>query len=137
MWQGIHDMSRGWIGVDLDGTLANYDGWHGETHVGDPVPKMLARVKEWLASGQAVRIFTARVFPLGLIHPEDDRRLFVGANDCESQANTAAIAILEWCERHVGCRLPITCRKDYAMIELWDDRAIQVVKNTGERVDGQ
>ncbi len=22
-------MSNGWIGVDLDGTLAHYDGWQG------------------------------------------------------------------------------------------------------------
>jgi len=26
---------RGWIGVDLDGTLALYDRWRGIEHVGD------------------------------------------------------------------------------------------------------
>lgn len=51
----------GWIGVDLDGTLAMYDGFKGPEHIGDPVPKMLERVKKWLAEGREVRIFTARV----------------------------------------------------------------------------
>ena len=27
---------KGWIGVDLDGTLAHYDKWRGVEHVGDP-----------------------------------------------------------------------------------------------------
>lgn len=48
--------NRGWIGVDLDGTLAHYDGWKGETHIGKPIPLMLARVKRWLAEGKEVRI---------------------------------------------------------------------------------
>lgn len=56
----------GWIGVDLDGTLAEYSHWKGETHIG-------------------------RV-------------------------------------------LPITNIKDYQMIELWDDRAVQVIPNTGQPV---
>lgn len=107
----------GWIGVDLDGTLAHYGGWVGVNHIGDPVPAMLARVKEWLNSGVEVRIFTARVY--GQI-PGD--RVFK--------------VIENWCELHLGKVLPITCTKDYGMVELWDDRAIQVRINTGERVDG-
>ena len=51
----------GWIGVDLDGTLAEYGGWKGPDHIGPPVPKMLERVKSWIAEGRDVRIFTARV----------------------------------------------------------------------------
>lgn len=47
---------RGWIGVDLDGTLAHYDGWKGVEHVGHPVPLMLARVQRWIESGYAVKI---------------------------------------------------------------------------------
>lgn len=50
-----------WIGVDLDGTLAYYDGWKGEHHIGDPIPEMLDRVKGWLEQGYEVRIVTARV----------------------------------------------------------------------------
>lgn len=44
-------MSSGWIGVDLDGTLAYYSGWKGIEHVGDPVPAMINRVRAWLANG--------------------------------------------------------------------------------------
>lgn len=35
----------GWIGVDLDGTLAFYDSWRGIDHIGAPIPLMLQRVK--------------------------------------------------------------------------------------------
>ena len=41
---------KGWIGVDLDGTLAHYDKWRGVEHIGKPVPVMLERVKKWLES---------------------------------------------------------------------------------------
>ena len=51
----------GWIGVDLDGTLAEYTGWKGIDHVGKPVPAMVKRVKDWIAKGQDVKVFTARV----------------------------------------------------------------------------
>lgn len=108
---------RGWIGVDLDGTLAHYDGWKGEDHVGAPIPAMLARVKGWLAEGREVRIFTARV----------------STPDAEELAAVRG-AIDAWCDLHIGQRLTVTCTKDYAMIELWDDRAVQVRMNTGEPV---
>jgi hypothetical protein len=106
--------NRGWIGVDLDGTLALYDGWKGIEHIGEPVPKMLERVKKWLAEGKVVKIFTARAF----------------ARDPK-----ADLAIQNWCLKHVGQILPITCVKDFSMIELWDDRAKQVVPNTGETIE--
>ena len=54
-------MAEGWIGVDLDGTLAEYDGWVGPQHIGKPVPLMVDRVKRMLDYGEDVRIFTARV----------------------------------------------------------------------------
>lgn len=123
--------TKGWIGVDLDATLAHYDGWKGADHIGAPVERMVERVKQWRSEGIEVRIFTARVFPLGLIQPNDDLSLFCGANDREAEANYAAIYILQWCETHLGERLPITCVKDYAMVDLWDDRAHRVVANTG------
>ena len=37
--------NRGWIGVDLDGTLAMYDQWAGAGHIGEPIPLMVERVK--------------------------------------------------------------------------------------------
>lgn len=104
---------NGWIGVDLDGTLAEYSEWIGTAHVGAPVPAMVERVLEWLADGVEVRIFTARVAGDG--------------ND----AVTAREAIAAWCVEHLGVELPVTCRKDYAMVELWDDRCVRVEMNTG------
>ena len=113
---------KGWIGVDLDGTLAHYDRWKGETSIGEPVPAMLERVKAWLAEGIEVKIVTARVAP------QDE-------NDIE-RVSVAFAAILAWCIEHVGQELDVTCFKDFGMIELWDDRAVQVEKNTGRRMDG-
>ena len=114
-------MSNGWIGVDLDGTLAHYDGWNGATHIGEPVPAMLARVKGWLGEGLDVRIFTARV--------SHD-----GTASRATEAMFASYAIMEWCEKHLGRVLPITNVKDYSMVQLWDDRAVQVRTNTGEPI---
>lgn len=109
----------GWIGVDFDGTLAVYpneeDDWPTP---GKPVPLMLQRVKNWLAQGIEVRILTARVSEGGKYSPH---RLLID----------------EWCVEHLGRRLTVTCSKDFDMIEAWDDRAVQVVPNTGYRIDGK
>jgi len=65
------ERSEEWIGVDLDGTLARYEGWKGADHIGAPVPAMLARVKEWRSNGIEVRIFTARIYPyMGVLRPD-------------------------------------------------------------------
>lgn len=93
----------GWIGVDLDGTLAHYGGWSAPDHIGEPVMPMVERVREWLNAGIEVRIFTARAWRAD---PED------------------ITAIQDWTEKHVGHRLAVTCEKDYGMIELWDSRAV-------------
>lgn len=116
-------MSNGWIGVDLDGTLAHYDKWVHATHIGAPIEPMLKRVKWWLQCGKDVRILTARVSHDGTA----DRML---------EAKSAHDAIEDWCIEHIGRRLPVACVKDYSMIELWDDRCVQVERNTGLRVDG-
>lgn len=113
--------SKGWIGVDLDGTLAEYYEWKGPDQIGPPVPEMLQRVKDWLAKGFDVRIFTARVYAGDSI----ERRL---------EAQKARKAIWDWCVEHLGIALPITCEKDFGMIELWDDRCVQVEQNTGRPV---
>ncbi len=106
-----------WIGVDLDGTIAKYDQWVDEYHIGEPVPLMLERVKKMLAKGKKVKIFTARV----------------SVPDKEIRAKIID-AIEKWCMAHLGQRLEVTCCKDYGMVELWDDRCIQVEKNTGQVV---
>ena len=102
----------GWIGVDLDGTLAHYEGWNnGE--IGEPLVPMLERVKEWLSNGMVVKIVTARVAP--------------GPDPRGGRADIEA-----WCLKHIGRVLEVTCQKDFGMIELWDDRVIQVMPNIGE-----
>lgn len=115
--------NKGWHGVDLDGTLAHYDSWHGPEHIGAPIPKMIERVKIWLGTRQEVRIFTARVY--------------AAPNNAEQQiaAAVSMLAIQDWCLENFGMHLPVTCQKDFAMIDLWDDRAVQVVPNTGETLE--
>lgn len=52
--------ARGWIGVDLDGTLAMHRAYCDSEPIGPPVPAMLDRVIAWLEQGIEVRILTAR-----------------------------------------------------------------------------
>ena len=124
--------NRGWIGVDLDGTLAHYDGWVDETHIGEPIPLMIERVKIMLSDGWDVRIMTARAdggeVALAMGNPE-------GAKMRDIDRITRIIQ--DWTEKHLGVRLPVTNRKDYGMVALYDDRAIQIIPNTGLRADGQ
>jgi hypothetical protein len=112
----------GWIGVDLDGTLAEYHGWKGEKHIGAPVAAMVERVKRWRAMGIEVRVFTARVYADG--------------GDARDVAEVRGY-IERWCLEHLGEVLPVTNLKDYGMVELWDDRAVQIIPNTGNRADGE
>lgn len=108
---------RGWIGVDLDGTLAEYQGFQGHENIGPPVNKMVERILEWVAEGIPVKIFTARV----------------GDPDV-AVAKRAKYYIKKWLKDNGLPDLEITCVKDYGMIELYDDRAVQVEFNTGELV---
>ena len=99
------DVHSGWIGVDLDGTLAYYEGFKGTDHIGVPIKPMVEKVKGWLADGKDVRIFTAR---------------------------QPSAAIRKWSKEHLGKILPITNRKDPQMICLYDDRAVGIERNTGK-----
>lgn len=105
-----------WVGVDLDGTLAYYEEWIDEYHIGEPVPAMIDKVKKHLAAGDEVRIFTARI---------------AGNRQGISPEQTTQL-IQDWCEKHIGLRLPVTCIKDFGMEVLYDDRCVQIIKNTGK-----
>lgn len=121
--------ASGWIGVDLDGTLAEYNGWNGG-EIGRPIPLMVERIKKWLAEGVTVKIMTARVSLRGGYSLESQR-------SADSQfADEQTVLIKAWCLKHIGAELEVTYCKDFAMIELWDDRAIQIIANTGKRADG-
>ena|SRR3990172_3745041 len=101
---------KGWVGVDLDGTLAVYDHWRGIKHIGKPIPPTVELIRDLLREGVEVRIFTARV-----------------------QEGEDAIRMIEyWCEMHIGAVLPVTDRKDFSMVYMVDDRAVTVEKNTGK-----
>jgi hypothetical protein len=100
-----------WIGVDLDGTLARDLGSARWDDIGSPIEPMLNRVKRWIAEGRTVKIFTAR-----------------------ASSPRQVMAVKEWL---VSCGLPdleVTNVKDLHMIELWDDRCVQVTTNLGEPV---
>lgn len=105
-----------WIGVDLDGTLAEDLPRYDPGKVGPPIMPMVARVIRWLDEGKDVRIFTARVS---------------GGSHRAAHVQKATIAIRRWCIEVFGRPLPVTCSKDYGCVEIWDDRAVAVQKNTG------
>jgi len=98
-----------WVGVDLDGTLAEYDGeWKGKDHIGEPIPLMMDVIKEHIANGETVKIFTAR------------------ASDPE-----AIPPIKAWLEKNGLGDLEVTNVKDHGMSKLYDDRAAKVIRNIG------
>ncbi len=92
----------GWIGVDFDGTLAH-------TNTGEPIWPMIEKVRAKMRRGFEFKILTART-----LHQEN------------------LDYIWGWCITHIGRGLEITNSKDLRLIEIWDDRARQVVENTGE-----
>lgn len=106
--------NRPWIGVDLDGTLAEDGPWVDANHIGQPVEPMMNRVKEWIARGITVKIVTARAGVPNGIPP-----------------------VKAWLEKQGLPDLEVTNQKDFNMIELWDDRAVQVIPNTGKPVLGK
>lgn len=109
------EQSKSWVGVDFDGCLAYCTTCNDA--LGEPVPKMLRRVKTLLAAGFRVKIFTARVDgenPPGHPTTEQCREL-----------------LKQWCVKHIGQELEITNRKDCYMIALYDDRAVGIETDTG------
>jgi hypothetical protein len=97
-----------WIGFDLDGTLANTETEHWP-EPGDPIPEIYERVKALIDLGVEVRIVTARA------------------------TDVAQIPIVKkWLRKHGLGNLMVTNEKDMNMLELWDDRAVQVEPNVGK-----
>jgi phosphoglycolate phosphatase-like HAD superfamily hydrolase len=99
------------IAVDLDGTLAEYDEFEEVTKIGAPVPVMEKRVRGWIAAGKEVVIFSAR------------------AGTAEGKT-----AIEGWLKDNGFPALEVTDRKSPEFEEIWDDRAVQVEKNTGREL---
>ena len=102
-------MADGWIGVDFDGTLAHYDERHSLERIGEPCAPMWRRVRQWIENGTEVRIVTAR---------GGDAALTAGVERWLRENNLPA--------------LPVTNQRDTAMLQLWDDRAVQLEGNSGK-----
>ena len=100
-------MMKGWIGVDLDGTLVQYDDRRGTEVIGSVCEAMLRRVRSWRAAGIEVRLLTAR------------------ATDPVLES-----FLRPWLREHNLQDLPVTNRKDLSLMQIWDDRAVQVGFNT-------
>ena len=103
--------------VDLDGTLAEYDGWKGHLHIGNPIPKMLKRVLRWIKQEDEVVIFTARISP---------ESRFTKAKDVEETIK----AVEDWCVKYIGQKLKVTCEKGY-FDKCYDDRSEHISRNKG------
>ena len=108
------DSDDSWLAVDLDGTLAEYSDW--STEIGVPVPKMIQRVRQWVAEGKEVRVLTVR-----------------GSVDGEGEASKykQLIRVYDWVKEHIGTPLEVTHKKDPLMKKLYDDRVQRVEANTG------
>lgn len=104
-----------WLAVDLDGTLAAYNGWSGEDHIGDIVLPIAEGIKQRVRDGWKVAIFTARL------------------SGNPDEAAHAERVIWQWVEKHKmsGYIVGITATKHKHFREFWDDRAIAVIKNQG------
>jgi hypothetical protein len=117
-----------WYGVDLDGTLARWcpnDQGMDPLKIGEPVPAMVRRVQRWLKEGRTVRIVTARMAVFDSQYPTPRSSI------SNPTAWEVELAIRNWTQKHIGTTLSATCCKDCWMVELWDDRAVEVEKDTG------
>lgn len=103
---------KAWIGVDLDGTLAHYDGWKGFSTIGEPIAAMVDRVRGWIAQGFTVKVFTAR-WGDPRINPIVEH------------------AVHQWLVKQGLPPLEVTNAKDFGMVALIDDRAVAVEHNSG------
>lgn len=111
-------LPEGWVGFDLDGTVAQYTEFKGWQHIGDPVPGMINFIKKLRASGIQCKIFTARC--------SAESRAIDGLTFEQVEK-----VIQDWTEKYIGERLPVTSEKGCSMICFFDDSAVQINKNTG------
>ncbi len=117
----IGEMKNGrptWIGVDFDGTISEHESGASLSILGPPIPAMIKRVKFWLSLGWTVKIVTARV---STSYPH-------------AEVYTQRQLVSDWTFEHVGRRLEVVSEKDGEMVELWDDRAVRVERNSARRV---
>lgn len=116
----------GWIGVDWDRTMVEYhtnpQGYNALEH-GAFLWPMVQRVKNWLAEGREVRIFTARASGFDLSTEEGRAGLAAVVASIQAKLGEAGIQPLD-----------VTCEKDYKCDQIWDDIAVSMRPNTGTPV---
>jgi hypothetical protein len=103
--------------VDFDGTLAYFDKWRGWDSLGQPVEKMVNRVKNWINQGDKVIIYTARFTPSDIFCPADK------TEECKD-------LIRQWCVKNIGVELEVTNLKGAGDC-YYDDRAVSILSDTG------
>jgi len=118
------DKTKAWIGSDLDGTLAKYDGWKGWQHIGEPIPEMVERLKGYMARGLTVKIWTARASKVSL-----------AKNNLQFEQMEKVIQ--DWTEKVFGKRLEVVTEKDCNMLFCFDDSVVQVDPNTGKIIGSE
>ena len=102
-----------WLAVDLDGTLAYYDGWKvdiitGKPLIGHPIKGIVEQVRDRHEDGWKIAIFTAR-----------------------ADNNESVVDIVDWCKKYgIPCDM-VTNIKSKKFKEFWDDRAYHVPRNSG------
>lgn len=104
--------TNSWLGVGLDGVLAERTeaGIHGE--IGPLIPDMKARVRDWVKYKRIkVKVLTPRCF-----------------------TEEGAAEVRAWLDAHGLDYVECTHAKDLHMVEFWDDYAVQVISNLGVAV---
>ncbi len=125
------ETGQGWYGFGLDGTLAEYDGWKGIDHIGEPVKPMVDLIRRMHDEGKVVKIITARVAPRRLEDGTIGEQFTWMSRDPWSDPTakyTATQYIQDWCEEtaQLGFIPEIVYQKDHLMLELYDDRVKHV-----------
>ena len=118
------DKEKAWIGCDLDGTLAKCDGWKGWQYIGEPVEKMVLKLKSYMDRGLTVKIWTARCSKVSLAR----------SNITFDQMSKV---IQDWTEKVFGQRLEVVTEKDCDMLFCFDDSIMQVEPNTGNIIGSE
>ena len=92
---------KGWIGVDLDNSLAEQPEPFKPLIIGKPIAQMVKRVKCAIEDGVEIKVFTARLAD-------------------EILKDKIKLLIRVWTLEHIGVPLEATNEKDPGLYEIWD-----------------
>lgn len=99
--------------VNLDGTLAYYNVHGNINDIGDPIPNIKEKVLQWIKEGVIIKIFTARAY-------------------CEKNKSF----VRKWLMLNgFPPTIEITNIKGIDCDLIFDDKAREVIMNTGDIID--